>query len=101
MLLLEDNQLHEDHRRRFTISPTESDVRYKRVLVIMVALDVTIWPVAYIRARRIALRQMKQQETTKDFTCPGAVHSEFVLDANSDDTSQLQLQSLDTAAHNV
>jgi hypothetical protein len=59
----------------FSISLIESDVWKKRTLLITVALYVTIWPVADIVARRQAPRNMKRQETTKDFTWPfpGAV----------------------------
>jgi hypothetical protein len=75
----------------------EGDVWKKRALVVTVALYVTIWPVADIVARRFALAQMKRQETTKDFTAPYNDFAFLFHDANSDDTSQLQLQSLKTA----
>lgn len=48
----------------------EEDKWKKRALIVIDALYVTIWPVAYIVARRFALAQMKRQETTKDFTTP-------------------------------
>jgi len=48
----------------------EEDKWKKRAFVVTVALYVTLWPVAYIVARRFAFAQMKRQETTKDFTNP-------------------------------
>lgn len=73
----------------------------KRALVLYFVLYMTIWPIVDILVRPFAFARKKRQETTKDFSPPYNDLEFLFHDANSDDTSQLQLQSLNTAAQIV
>ena len=79
----------------------EEDTWEKRALRVMtVALFVTLWPVAYIVARRFAVAQIQRQETTQDFTNPHNTVLKFPFPSTNnagreEHASNLQLQSFE------